>query len=176
MREQAAFAELLRRHEELTQRFARLLHDDAGQVLTSIALQLSALEGVPEGELEPLMATLDELLERFREAQNGMGAAVVAKRGLAAGLSQLARTRETLRVDGGNGPNWPVGAAQAGFRIVEAMMPARVVLDGTGMLLEGVAEAGDYVSLLAEVGGLVLRSGPRANTIRIDHANQGFNR
>jgi hypothetical protein len=176
MRQSAAFAELLRQHEELTQRFAQLLHDDAGQILTSIALQLSALDGVDPKELETLTGTLDELLERFRDAQASLGGAVVAKRGLAAGLSQLARQRGNLRVDGDDGPCWPVHAAQAGFRIVEALQPQRVVLDAQGMLLEGSGVAGDYVSSLAEVGELVLREGPRANTIRIDHANQGSNR
>ena len=176
MRHAAAFAELLRQHEELTQRFAHLLHDDAGQVLTSIALQLSVLDGVDPGELETLTGTLDELLERFRDAQASLGGAVVAKRGLAAGLSQLARMRKGMRVDGGSGPKWPAEAAQAGFRIVEALQPERVVLDGDGMLLEGTGVAGDYVSSLAEFGGLVLRQGPGANTIRIDHVNQGANR
>jgi len=176
MREKAAFAELLRQHEELTQRFARLLHDDAGQVLTSIALQLSVLEGVDAGELETLTSAFDDLLERFRDAQGALGGAVVASYGLQAGLSQLARTRKDLRIEGSVGPIWPVEAAQAGFRIVEAARPVRVWIDAQGMTLEGVKEAGDYVSLLAEVGGLVLHEGPRANTIRIDHANQGSNR
>ncbi|MCX6610113.1 MAG: histidine kinase dimerization/phosphoacceptor domain-containing protein [Acidobacteria bacterium] len=104
MREQEAFAELLRRHEELTQRFAQLLHDDAGQVLTSIALQLSALDGVAPDELETLNSTLDDLLERFREAQASLGGAVVAKRGLLAGLSQLARMKKSFRVEGDVAP------------------------------------------------------------------------
>ncbi len=176
MREKAAFAELLRQHEELTQRFARLLHDDAGQVLTSIALQLSVLDGANAQEVETLTATLDDLLERFRVAQAGLGGAVVAGRGLQAGLSQLARLRKDFRVEGSEGPKWPVDAAQAGFRIVEALQPRKATLDRDGLVLEGVGEAGPYVSLLAEIGGLILREGPEANTIRIQHANQGINR
>jgi len=176
MREKAAFAELLRQHEELTQRFARLLHDDAGQVLTAIALQLSALEGVDAGELETLQGTLDELLERFRDAQAGLGGAVVAKRGLVAGLSLLARSRKGFTVMAAVSPSWPAGAMLAGFRIVEALEPSRAVVDGSGMVLEGAGAVSEYVEMLAEVGGLVIQSGPRTNTIRIQHANTGLNR
>lgn len=176
MREKAAFAELLRQHEELTQRFARLLHDDAGQVLTAIALQLSALEGVDPAELETLNGTLDELLERFRDAQAGLGGAVVAKRGLVAGLSLLARSRKGFTVKADVPPNWPVEAMLAGFRIVEALEPARAVVEPSGMVLEGAGAVSAYVEVLAEMGGLVIQSGPRANTIRVYHANPGFNR
>lgn len=176
MRERAAFAELLRQHEELTQRFAQLLHDDAGQVLTSIALQLSVLDGANPEDLATLTSTLDELLGRFRDAQASLGGAVVGKRGLAAGLSQLARMRSGFRVEGGAGPAWPVAAAQAAFRIIEAMAPDRVVLDASGLVAEGGTGISDYVRVLGEVGGLVFRDGPRANTIRIEHANQGSNR
>jgi hypothetical protein len=176
MRQTAAFAELLRQHEELTQRFARLLHDDAGQVLTAIALQLSALEGVDRGELEQLNGTLDDLLERFREAQNALGGAVVAKRGLAAGLSQLARHRKGMVIEGGAGPEWPVETAQAAFRIVEALGPRRVKMEATGVVLEEPGVWGEMVEMLALVGGLRLGPGPSANTIRIEHANQSSHR
>lgn len=171
MREQAAFAELLRRHEELTQQFARLLHDDAGQVLTSIAMQIGVLEGVAAEEVEQLTGTMEGLLERFREAQAGLGGAVVARRGLAAGLSQLARLRREMQVIGDRGPGWGPGAAQAAFRIVEGLEPRRVVLDGKGLLLEGVSETGEYVEMLAQIGGLLLKKDSRANTIRIEHAD-----
>ncbi len=83
----AAFAELLARHEELTSRFAKLLHDDAGQVLTAIALRLSAIEGPADlQELQELQIALDELLDRFRAAQASLGAAVIPRRGILAGL------------------------------------------------------------------------------------------
>lgn len=176
MRERAAFAELLRQHEELTQRFAQLLHDDAGQILTAIALQLSALEGVDAEELASLTGTLDELLERFRNAQAQLGAAVVRKRGLAAGLSQMARARGDLRVDGNPGPNWEPSTALGAFRIIEAVAPRRVVLSPAAVLCEGGQPAGDYAQILAETSGLALREGPEPNTIRIEHANQGSNR
>ena len=176
MREQVAFAELLRRHEELTQRFAQLLHDDAGQVLTSIALQLSALEGVAPDELETLTATLDDLLERFREAQASLGGAVVAKRGLVAGLSQLARMKKNFRCEGDVAPKWPVVAAQAAFRIVEALEPARAIISAEGVKLDGAGEVSEYVKALADAGGVLLQSGPQATTIKIYYANSGAHR
>ena len=176
MREQVAFAELLRRHEELTQRFAQLLHDDAGQVLTSIALQLSALDGVAPDELATLTATLDDLLERFREAQASLGGAVVAKRGLVAGLSQLARMNKNFRVEGDVAPKWPVAAAQAAFRIVEALEPARAIISAEGVKLDGTGEVSEYVKALADAGGVLLQSGPQATTIKIYYANSGAHR
>jgi hypothetical protein len=176
MSEQAAFAELLRRHEELTQRFARLLHDDAGQVLTAIALQLSVLDGVAKEDLAGLTETLDDLLDRFRVAQASLGGAVVAKRGLLAALSQLARMNPGLRVDGNAAPPWPVDSLQAAFRIVEALSPKRVVVQADGLTLEGTQGLSDYVQLLATVGKLALQAGPQATTIRIYHGNSGTHR
>jgi len=176
MREQEAFAELLRRHEELTQRFAQLLHDDAGQVLTSIALQLSALDGVAPDGLEILTSTLDDLLERFREAQASLGGAVVANRGLVAGLSQLARMKKGFRFEGDVSPKWPVAATQATFRIVEALEPAKAVVNAEGVKLDGAGEVSEYVKALADAGGVLLQSGPQATTIRIYYANSGSHR
>lgn len=175
MGEQIAFAELLRRHEELTQRFAQLLHDDAGQILTSIALQLSVLEGVDPAEREPITSTLDELLDRFREAQASLGGAVIKKRGLAAGLSQLAKMRKEFRIVGDLMPKWPLAAQQAAFRIVEALESSRAELNADGIWLHGVGKIGEYVAALAETGGLSIQKGPQARTIRIYHVNSGSN-
>lgn len=176
MSEQAGFAELLRRHEELTQSFARLLHDDAGQILTAIALELSVLEGVEDAERTRLMATLDDLLERFRDAQAGLGAAAVAKRGLAAGLSQLARYRSDLRVEVVGVPAWPLEAQMAAFRIVESIEPQAVRVDTGELKLEGGRVLGDYERSLAESGKLSLPEVAPRTTIKICHANSGVNR
>ncbi len=176
MREHEAFAELLRRHEELTQRFARLLHDDAGQILTSIALQLSVLEGAPPAETRTLIETLDELLDRFRLAQANLGAAVIPKRGLLAALSQLARMRNDFRVDGNITPAWPIESSQAAFRIVEALMPKRAIVDENGLKLEDAAAISAYVRALAEVGNLSIQEELQETTIRIYNANPGINR
>ncbi len=171
----AAFAELLRRHEELTQRFAKLLHDDAGQVLTSIALQLSVLDGAAPGEVERLNATLDELLDRFRDTQASLGGAVIQKRGLLAGLWQLARMRTNFTIVGEVAPKWPVEAQQAAFRIVEAITPSKAEVNLESVRLDGVGETGDYIAALAEAGGLSLQKGPQPHTIRIYHVNSGSN-
>ncbi|WP_031499059.1 histidine kinase [Bryobacter aggregatus] len=174
MPRQAAFEELLARHEELTRRFAQLLHDDAGQVLTSIALQLSVLEGAAAEDVRVLQETLEDLLERFRQAQAELGGAVVEKRGLLAGLSQMARTSRSLEVYGSVAPSWPVKANQAAFRIIEALQPKRVTVNRDSVDADG--NISPYAAAVAEAAGLTLSPGVQANTIRIKHGNQGVNR
>ena len=169
----AAFTELWARHEELTTRFAQLLHDDAGQVLTSIALQLSIIE---HNEIPSLQSILDDLLERFRQAQAELGAAVVARRGLLAALSQLSRARKDLTVQSETEPDWPLVATQATFRIIEALAPKQVLVEKDSVSCEGCSPASAYAKTLALSGGLTLQPGPRPNTIRIYHANPGPNR
>ncbi len=168
----AAFSELWERHEELTTRFAQLLHDDAGQVLTSIALQLSVID---HPDVARLQETLDDLLDRFRQAQASLGGAVVGKRGLSAGLSQLARARPDLHLRGEAGPNWPLLSTRAAFRVVEALTPKQILWDAESVTCDGCLAVSPYTSALAAAGGLVLHSGPRPTTIRITHANQGLN-
>ena len=168
-----AFTELWARHEELTTRFAQLLHDDAGQVLTSIALQLSNIE---HKEIALLQSTLDDLLERFRQAQAELGAAVVARRGLLAALSQLSRARKNLTVKSETAPNWPLLAIQATFRIIEALAPKQVLVEKDSVSCEGCSPASAYAEALSLAGGLTLQSGPRPTTIKIYHANPGPNR
>lgn len=160
----AAFAELWARHEELTTRFARLIHDDAGQVLTSIALQLAVIdhESVPV-----LQETLDDLLERFRQAQADLGAAVVARRGLLAALSQLARARKDFTVHGDAVPKWPLSATQAAFRTIEGLSPSSVSVEADSVLCVGCKPVTAYVKGMAEAGNLILLPGPRPTTIRI---------
>ena len=168
-----AFTELWARHEELTTRFAQLLHDDSAQILTSIGLQLSLIEH--EG-IAPLQSTFEDLLDRFRHAQTELGAAVVARRGLLAALSQLSMARKDLKVLGEAAPNWSLVATQATFRIIEALAPKQVLVQKESVSCEGCSPAAAYVKTLALAGGLSLQSGPRTTTIRIYNANPGPNR
>jgi signal transduction histidine kinase len=166
-----AFAELLRRHEELTQRFATLLHDDSGQVLTAIALELSVIEGIdPEGR-QRLLAALEDLLERFRTTQASLGAAVVASRGLAAGLSLLARSRPGLRVHSLSLPAWPTAMQLAAFRLVEALAPAAVHLSTSGLELHSPQPLTPYAEALAASASLQLTSTANPHTIKVCHAH-----
>jgi hypothetical protein len=167
----SAFGELWRRHEELTRDYAKLLHDDAGQVLTAIALRLSSLEVTAESraEVRELQSILDELLERFRRAQASLGAAVVAKRGLAAGLSQLARHRENLEIRAGEGPKWPLESALAAFRIIEALEPKAVMVAADRVVAAGGKKPGPYHEELAVQGNLRIRTGAEGITISIQH-------
>ncbi len=166
-----AFTELWARHEDLTTRFAQLLHDDAGQILTSIALQLSIIE---HKEIASLQSTLDDLLERFRQAQAELGAAVVARRGLLAALSQLSRARKDLSVRGETAPKWPLVANQATFRIIEALAPKKVLVEMDSVRCEGCSPASAYIKELALAGGLlILQPAPRPNTIVIKPCQSG---
>ncbi len=168
-----AFGELWRRHEELTRGYAKLLHDDAGQVLTAIALRLSSLElsGGAGAEVRELQTILDDLLERFRRAQSSLGAAVVEKRGLAAGLSQLARWRGDLEVKAAGEVAWRGEAALAAFRIVEALEPRRVELGRERITLVGAREPGAYAEEMAKAGSLRLQRAAEGITISIQHGD-----
>ncbi|GAB4371760.1 MAG: hypothetical protein OHK0021_14290 [Bryobacter sp.] len=164
-----AFDELWQRHEQLTAKFAKLLHDDAGQVLTAIALRLSCLDTslASAGEVKELQKILDDLLERFREAQASLGAAMVAKRGLQAGLSQLARHQGGLRVSGTPGNLWQGRAALASFRIVEHLQPVEVAFAGQQILLKGARPPDAYAEELARHGACTLQSTKQGITISI---------
>ncbi len=169
----SAFAELWRKHEELTARFAKLLHDDAGQVLTAIALRLSALEleGEARREARELMAQLDDLLERFRAAQSSLGAAAVAKRGLAAGLSQLARSDGQLQLSGDRYPPWPPAAALAAFRVIECGGPRRVAVRADRLVAAPAFPLTALIEEFAREGGLQLRAEAEGITISIHDAD-----
>lgn len=169
----AAFASLWRRHEELSQRFAQLLHDDAGQVLTALALRLSALEGSLDSreEIQQIQHDLDGLLERFRDAQASLGSAIVAKRGLLAALSQLARHTGTLRVEGSQAPAWPAPSAQAAFRLIESLAPSKVQIDGQELVLYSPRDTGPLELAWAAAGNLFLQPGSLPHTIKIKHAD-----
>jgi hypothetical protein len=167
------FGEMWRRHEELTRNFAQLLHDDAGQVLTAIALRLSALDvpAASRAEVQALQADLDDLLERFRAAQAALGAAAVAKRGLAAGLSQLARSQGSYRVEGSGFPSWNPERSLAAFRIIEALAPRGVRVSPQSIAVSNTAPVSAYHYELARRGGLALQTSSEGNTIFIQHAD-----
>jgi hypothetical protein len=178
-----AFGELWERHEALTQDYARLLHDDAGQVLTAIALRLGVLGQLAGGEaaevreeVAGLQQQLDDLLERFRDAQASLGAAAVVKRGLAAGLSQLSRQREKtqglpLRLQGSLDPRWTGRAALGAFRIIEAARPDAIVSTAGNLEFNGTLSATPYLAELARQAGLNFQANGQSITISISEVN-----
>lgn len=168
-----AFGELWQRHEELTRNYAKLLHDDAGQVLTAIALRLSSLDvdKRTEAEIAELQSTLDDLLERFRNAQASLGAAAVAKRGLAAGLSQLARMRGNLHLDSSQCPSWQGQSALAAFRIIESLEPRALSFSPQAIRLQNPKALTAYHQELALRGKLSLQAQPEGITISIQHGD-----
>jgi len=171
--EQSAFSVLFALREKDAQGFSQLLHDDAGQMLTAIALRLSALE-VPDAaraEIIELQVYLDELLDRFRLAQNALGSAVIPRKGLAAALSHWRRLRGDLEIRGKEWPSWPTASATACFRIVENLEPALLDTSSEGLVLHPRKELDVYVEAIAAYGELSLHADAAARTIKITHAN-----
>lgn len=171
--DQHSFSTLFEMREKDAQRFAKLLHDDAGQMLTAIALRLSALEvsGEARTEIQELQSYLDELLDRFRLAQSSLGSAVIPRRGLAAALSHWRRLRGDLEIQGDDWPAWPVAAATACFRLVEHLTPALLEVRKHSLTLHKHKEIDTFAQALAAHGDLSLQSGPAARTIKITHAD-----
>jgi hypothetical protein len=167
-----AFSLLLQRHEQLTGRFARLLHDDAGQVLTAIALRLSVLEVASNSvaEVRALQQDLDDLLERFRDAQASLGGATVAKRGLIAALSQLSRARPSLQIRGDQAPAWHSHCGHAAFCIIEELDPSIVVCSAHALqatLRHKLAQLPPLVEAIAAAAALRLFWSPDQLTLEI---------
>lgn len=171
--DQRAFSTLFELREKDAQRFAKLLHDDAGQMLTAIALRLSALEvsGEARTEIQELQSYLDELLDRFRLAQSSLGSAVIPRRGLAAALSHWRRLRGDLEIQGEDWPAWPVAASTACFRLVEHLEPALLEATKDSLTLHPRKEIDAFALALAAHGDLSLQSGPSPRTIKIIHAD-----
>jgi hypothetical protein len=170
---QPPFSALFELREQDAQRFAKLLHDDAGQMLTAIALRLSALEVPPEArvEIQELQSYLDELLDRFRLAQSSLGSAVIPRRGLAAALSHWRRLRGDMQIQGVDWPVWPVSTATACYRIVEHLQPSLIEVNSSEVLLYPRRESDDYVAALAAYGDLTLEASTSPRTIKIIHAD-----
>ncbi|MCC7542938.1 MAG: HAMP domain-containing protein [Deltaproteobacteria bacterium] len=145
-------------------RIARELHDELGQVLTSVKLDLAslrrrALRQGPSTENEPFDAAIVEMSQRIDEAVNSvrrisgdLRPAVLDRLGLAAALEWLAREHEvrtglrvSLAVDGLEEPIEPLVSITV-FRIVqEALTNVARHADATRVAVRVDARGGDLV-------------------------------
>jgi len=123
---------LLAEREAEQTKVARMLHDDAGQVLSAIGLHLdvlrSDLTAEQSGQVVEIQKLLEQVISRIRAASQALHANVVERAGLGFALEQLVgRARDkavgvTVRLQVTPGERWPNEPAHAAYRIVEALL------------------------------------------------------
>ncbi len=123
---------LLAEREAEQAKVARMLHDDAGQVLSAIGLHLdvlrSDLTAEQSGQVVEIQNLLEQVIGRIRAASQALHANVVERAGLGFALEQLVgRAREKavgvkIRLQVTPGERWPNEPAHAAYRIVAALL------------------------------------------------------
>jgi signal transduction histidine kinase len=123
---------LLSEHEAEQVKVARMLHDDAGQVLSAIGLHLEVLRGDLTVEQNEQVVEIQNLLEtvitRIRAASQALHVNLVERAGLGFALEQLAcKAREkspelTVQLKLTPGERWPNEPAHAAYRIVDELV------------------------------------------------------
>jgi signal transduction histidine kinase len=123
---------LLSAREAEQAKVARMLHDDAGQVLSAIGLHLDVLRGELTPEQSAQIVDIQKLLEmvitRIRAASQALHVNVVERAGLGFALEQLAsKARErgsgiTVHLQVAAGERWPNDPAHATYRIVAELI------------------------------------------------------
>lgn len=123
---------LLSEREAEQAKVARMLHDDAGQVLSAIGLHLDVLRGELTPDQSAQVVEIQKLLElvitRIRAASQALHVNLVERAGLGFALQQLAtKTREkradiTVQLQVAPGERWPNDPAHAAYRIVSELL------------------------------------------------------
>ena len=123
---------LLAEREAEQAKVARMLHDDAGQVLSAIGLHLDVLRtdltAEQSGQVVEIQKLLEHVISRIRAASQALHANVVERAGLGFALEQLVgRVRDkavgiSVRLLVTPGERWPNEPAHAAYRIVEALL------------------------------------------------------
>ena len=123
---------LLAEREAEQAKVARMLHDDAGQVLSAIGLHLDVLRGdltaEQSGQVVEIQKLLEHVISRIRAASQALHANVVERAGLGFALEQLVgRARDkavgvTIRLLVTLGERWPNEPAHAAYRIVDELL------------------------------------------------------
>src|SRR5580693_4670985 len=94
----------IQEHDEALARVARLLHDEVGQVLSAVGLQLDALRmdfrdqapGVDDRAAE-IQTMLEQVIEQLRDLSNELNPSIVERAGLQFALDRLAgKVRKTF--------------------------------------------------------------------------------
>ncbi len=123
---------LLSDREAEQAKVARMLHDDAGQVLSAIGLHLDVLRSDLTPEQSAQVVDIQKLLEmvigRIRAASQALHVNVVERAGLGFALEQLAsKAREkgsgiAVQLQIAPGERWPNDPAHAAYRIVAELI------------------------------------------------------
>ena len=123
-------ASLISDYELQCERIGRLLHDDIGQILSGVGLQLEGLrmdlKSLPElaAQVTEVQSQLEVAMSRVREISNQLNPSVVERAGLGFALEQLAdRIREkfngTVRLHCDSSARLPKAIAVAFYRVAE---------------------------------------------------------
>lgn len=151
---------LLRAQEEERRRIARELHDEAGQALTALKIELD-LEGRKEASALAARAleqvrNLSELLRP--QALDDLGL-VTALRALADDFSQ--RTRIEVKVEAGEGDAWAPDVALVIYRVAQEALTNVARHSGAKRAWVKLTRDGDGVQLVVEDDGHGAGANPR---------------
>lgn len=151
---------LLRAQEEERRRIARELHDEAGQALTAVKIELD-LDGRKEAS-----ALVARVLDQVRNVSNLLRPQALDDLGLTAALRALVedfgqRTRIDVSLDVDDRPSWPGEPAVALYRVVQEAL-TNVARHSGGQRA--------WVSLHAEDGVAKLVVEDDGQGLRDDHA------
>ena len=149
---------LLRAQEEERRRIARELHDDAGQTLTALKIELD-LEGRTEAS-----ARVAQVLNRIRDVSELLRPRVLDDLGLVPALRSLAedfsqRTRIPVKVDADEAQHWPPEAALAFYRVAQEALTNVARHAGASGAWLSLSRSGEGSRLVVEDDGRGMREG-----------------
>ncbi|MCW5978169.1 MAG: hypothetical protein KIT09_08825 [Bryobacteraceae bacterium] len=138
---------LVEAHQADTERLARRLHDDVGQLLTAAGLRLGLLrmdlEQVAPRLVEPLsesLALLDKAFECVRQLGGELNSSLVERIGLPASLDRLAARCQAsfpgvIASSCDPSAKLPAVSAERFYRIVEAALENAIRHSGAGRII-----------------------------------------
>ena len=149
---------LLRAQEEERRRIARELHDDAGQSLTALKIELD-LEGRTEAS-----ARVQQVLNRIRDVSELLRPRVLDDLGLVPALRSLSedfaeRTRIPVRVEADESQHWPPEAALALYRVAQEALTNVARHAGASGARLSLARTPEGSRLVVEDDGRGMRAG-----------------
>jgi signal transduction histidine kinase len=143
---------LLRAQEEERRRIARELHDEAGQALTALKIELD-LEGRKRES-----GMVANVLELVRNVTHQLRPRALDDLGLATALRALAddmaaRTRITITFEGDDAQRWPADVAMVLYRVAQEALTNVARHSGASSARVRLARAGESAELTVEDDG-----------------------